>query len=37
MVLTGERERLIPFVRGQIVQDINLDVGVIKVDWAPEF
>jgi 16S rRNA processing protein RimM len=37
MVLTGKRERLIPFVRGQIVQDINLDVGVIKVDWAHEF
>jgi 16S rRNA processing protein RimM len=31
------RERLIPWVRGQVVKTVNLDAGTIEVDWDPEF
>jgi len=37
MVVRGERERLIPFLWGQVVQDVDRDAGVIRVDWDPEF
>jgi 16S rRNA processing protein RimM len=37
MVVQGERERLIPFVMGQYVKDVDLAGGVITVDWDPEF
>jgi 16S rRNA processing protein RimM len=37
MVVRGDRERLIPFVPGQYVKDVDLDGGVIVVDWDPEF
>ena len=33
LVVQGERERLIPFVAGQIVLGVDLDEGVIRVDW----
>lgn len=33
----GERERLIPFVSGQYVKDVDFDAGRITVDWDPEF
>jgi len=33
----GKRERLIPFVRDQVVTRIDLDAGVVVVDWDPEF
>lgn len=37
MVVAGERERLIPFTRGEAVSEVNLDAGFIEVDWDPEF
>ena len=33
MVIEGNRERLIPFVMGDIVIDVDLAAGVITVDW----
>lgn len=36
MVVKGERERLIPFI-DQVISAVNLDAGVITVDWDPEF
>ena len=30
-------EILIPFVSGLYVKDVNLDAGVIKVDWQAEW
>jgi 16S rRNA processing protein RimM len=33
MVVDGERERLIPFVVGQVVLDVDVDQGLIRVDW----
>jgi 16S rRNA processing protein RimM len=37
MVVRGDRERLIPFVRGQYVKQVDLDEGVVTVDWDPDF
>ncbi|MDD5036193.1 MAG: ribosome maturation factor RimM [Methylococcaceae bacterium] len=37
MVVQGERERLIPFVLGQYVKQIDLEQGLAVVDWDPEF
>lgn len=33
LVTEGERERLIPFVPGEVVLDVDLAGGVIRVDW----
>lgn len=37
MVIKGERERLIPFVMEHIVHEVDIEGGVIRVDWDPEF
>jgi 16S rRNA processing protein RimM len=37
MVVAGERERLLPFVREQFVIEVDLAGGRIVVDWDPEF
>ncbi|MGH8279699.1 MAG: ribosome maturation factor RimM [Gammaproteobacteria bacterium] len=37
LVVRGERERLIPFIPGQVVKEVDLDAGRIRVDWDPEF
>jgi 16S rRNA processing protein RimM len=37
MVVRGERERLIPFIRGQYVKQVDLDAGLVTVDWDPDF
>lgn len=34
LVVSGERERLIPFVPGPIVKSVDLEAGRIQVDWA---
>ena len=33
----GERERLIPFVWGDVVKDVDFAQGRIVVDWDPDF
>ena len=37
LVVRGDRERLVPFIQGQYVTRVDLDGGVIAVDWDPEF
>lgn len=37
MIVHGARERLIPFVRPDVIKDVDLARGVITVDWDPEF
>jgi 16S rRNA processing protein RimM len=32
-----QRERLLPYLPGQFVLNIDLDAAVIQVDWDPEF
>ncbi len=31
------KERLIPYLPGQFVTEVNLEAGLIRVDWDPEF
>ena len=33
LVVDGTAERLIPFVPGQVILDVDLAAGVIRVDW----
>lgn len=37
IVVTGERERLIPYLWGDVIREVDLDAGVMTVDWDPEF
>jgi 16S rRNA processing protein RimM len=37
MVVQDERERLIPFVHGTYVQCVDLEQGLVVVDWDPDF
>ncbi|RFA30868.1 ribosome maturation factor RimM [Alkalilimnicola ehrlichii] len=38
LVVKGEdRERLLPFVLDQVVKRVDLESGLILVDWDPEF
>ena len=37
LVVRGERERLVPFVQGQYVLDVDLEAGQMLVDWSPDF
>ena len=32
-----QRERLIPYLPGDFVQNIDLHAGTMQVDWDPEF
>lgn len=37
VVAAADRERLIPYIRGQVVRSVDLASGVITVDWDPDF
>jgi 16S rRNA processing protein RimM len=37
LVLQGDRERLVPFVVGEIIDEVDLEAGRIVADWDPEF
>ena len=37
LVVQGAREYLIPFIRGQVIKQVDLDAQVICVDWDPDF
>ncbi len=37
MVVRGDLERLVPFVPGRTVVRVELDAGLIEVDWDPAF
>lgn len=37
MVVDGDRERLIPFVMGHYVSQVDLERGFVTVDWDPDF
>ena len=36
LVVTGDRERLIPYTPG-VVREVDLEAGIIRVDWDAEF
>lgn len=33
----GERVRMLPFVIGRYVKSVDLDAGIIEIDWDPDF
>ncbi|NOY66691.1 MAG: ribosome maturation factor RimM [Gammaproteobacteria bacterium] len=37
LIVKGDRERLIPYIRGQVIKNIDLDSSIIQVDWDPDF
>jgi len=37
VVMQGKTERLIPFIQGQFVKNIDLAGGEMTVDWDPDF
>lgn len=37
MVVKGDRERLIPYLQGEVVLQVNLENGTLTVDWDPDF
>lgn len=37
LVVTGEREHLVPFIKGQVIESVDLDSREIRVDWDPDF
>jgi 16S rRNA processing protein RimM len=37
LVVQGDRERLIPFVPEQVVTRVDLEAGIIQVDWDRDF
>ena len=36
LVVEGERERLIPFIE-DVVREVDLAAGVVRVDWSADF
>ncbi|MEO5342436.1 MAG: ribosome maturation factor RimM [Gammaproteobacteria bacterium SHHR-1] len=37
LVVQGERERLLPLLMDQVIKEVDLDAGLMRVDWDPEF
>jgi 16S rRNA processing protein RimM len=37
IVVEGKRERLLPYVWQQVVREVDLGAGVMRVDWDPDF
>ena len=37
LVIRGDREHLVPFIQGQYVMRVDLEAGLIVVDWDPDF
>lgn len=37
IVVRGDRERLLPYIHGQVVHEIDLDARTMRVDWDPDF
>ena len=37
LVIVGERERLVPFIRDSVIKHVDLAQGIITVDWQPDF
>lgn len=37
MEVRGDRDRLIPFVVGDVIKTVELNDGIVVVDWDPDF
>ena len=37
MVVKGEQECLVPYIKDQVIESVDLEAGEIRVDWDPDF
>lgn len=37
LVVKGDRERLIPYIRPDVVTELDIENGILQVEWDPEF
>lgn len=37
LVVKGDKQRLLPYIRDQVIKQIDLQAGQMIVDWDPEF
>ena len=37
MVVKGEQEYLVPFIREQVVESVDLESRTVRVDWDPDY
>ena len=37
LVVKGDKERLIPYISDQVIKSVDLQKGLMVVDWDPEF
>ena len=37
LVVKGEQECMVPYIRDQVVESVDLEAGEIRVDWDPDF
>ena len=37
IVVKGERERLIPWIRDDVIKNVDMESRVVTVDWDPDF
>ena len=37
MVVQGDRERLVPWIRSDVIRSVDLETRIIEVDWDPDF
>lgn len=37
LVVSGERERLLPWIMGDVIRSVNLEHKLIQVDWEADF
>jgi len=37
LIVDGDRERLVPYIKGEVIKAINLEEKEIQVDWDPDF
>jgi 16S rRNA processing protein RimM len=37
IVVKGEQEYLVPYIKGQVVKSVDLEARIIRVEWDPDF
>ena len=37
LVVRGEHQCLVPYIKGQVVKSVDLEARTIRVDWDPDF
>jgi 16S rRNA processing protein RimM len=37
LVVKGEQEYLVPFIKEQVIESVDLESRIIRVDWDPDF